>query len=226
MEEDRFVACDRGWVPSGSQAGLSTVAGVQAPPPHPSTLALGLSPEPGKRRGLEATVTARRGNTVSTARVSAPVWRGWWRCSWWRGLQAFSWRVSLPWGGRDPSCHRGICAVPPAASGPCDASAPRTPTHARLALSVQGVLVLPTRSLHIRSVRFCCRFRCSRPWGSPLLRPSGFCPHGCGRPQWHCFKFWACPCTCRERPPQPGPRCGMQLYGEGRAASAFRAPLL
>lgn len=146
------MACDRGRVPSGSQPGLSTVAGVRA---RPAPVDSGLGAELGIGQAAGSGSHSQPGEEMRFRRqgCSPPCGMLWWRCSLAEGTPGV-----LLWGGRDPSCHRGICAVPPAASGPCDASASRTPTHAQLVLSVQGVLALLTRSLCIWIVRFCCRF--------------------------------------------------------------------
>lgn len=118
------MACDRGRVFLGSHPGLSTVAGVRA---HPASVNSGLGAEPGIRQAAGSGSRSRsqerkhafEGEGVSPEGRLAPGRRG---------LQAFSGRVSLLWGRRGPSCHREICAVPPAASGPCDAP-PAAPQH-------------------------------------------------------------------------------------------------
>lgn len=118
------MACDRGRVFLGSHPGLSTVAGVRA---RPASVNSGLGAEPGIRQaagsGSRSHSQERKhafdGEGVSPEGRLAPGRRG---------LQAFSGWVSLLWGRRGPSCHREICAVPPAASGPCDAP-PAAPQH-------------------------------------------------------------------------------------------------
>lgn len=61
--------------------------------------------------------------------------------------------------------------------------------------------------------------------GSPVLRPSGFCPHERGRPQWHRFKFWTCRCACREGPPQPWSAVWDAALQRGEGGLGFSGPV-
>lgn len=124
-------------------------------------------------------------------------------------------------GARDPFCT--LASRPPLSSrsqpcGPCDCSGRPPPQPPAPCLPSRHGPVLPTPSLRIRFVRFCCVFHCSRPWALPSIRPAGSCPVNVATDDGT-----ASPAACREGLHTQSPRPRTLLSRSGRGARPFQA---
>lgn len=153
--------CGRGpalWRAIGDGCSLALTQGcppwrVSGPALHPSTPALGLSPESDKQPGLEAAVTARRGNMLSMARVLTP--RGGWLPGGGDSRRSPGGSLSCGDGGALPATVRSVlCLQPPLDPAMLPPLHPNTCTTGAFCLGGPGAC----DSKPPRPVRVRCRF--------------------------------------------------------------------